>query len=372
VTVDGAPRGGLDSESASREPPAPLFIDPVHRAPTDPTVVEAPDGTWWMFYTQRRAADRGPGFRWVHGTDIGVAVSADGGLAWDYRGVVSGLDPEEGRNTLWAPEVVRAEGRYHMFASYIRGVPTTWEGHPRVILHHVSDDLVDWRFLGEVPLSSDRVIDACVLPLPGGGYRMWFKDEAHASTTWAADSRDLARWTTAWQDIGLPAHEGPNVFVMGDRHWMVVDEWSGLGVYTSPDLRSWERDGVILSAPGARPWDASLGHHADVVIGRDSTGSEIGWVFYFTHLSDQEGTAEHRVGPSDPTGPADPDVLDDEGFAPAHQLTAIQVAALRVVDGHLVCNRDGPVDLDLRRASTLTAADPSPHSTSNDHLGGHR
>ena len=55
--------------------PAPLFRDPVTDGAADPTVVAGPDGRWWMFYTQQRPADPGPGARWVHGSRIGVANS---------------------------------------------------------------------------------------------------------------------------------------------------------------------------------------------------------------------------------------------------------------------------------------------------------
>ncbi|WP_165953733.1 hypothetical protein [Streptomyces sp. 8K308] len=34
-----------------REPGAPLYTDPVHHAPIDPTRIEAPDGTWRVLYT---------------------------------------------------------------------------------------------------------------------------------------------------------------------------------------------------------------------------------------------------------------------------------------------------------------------------------
>ena len=248
------------SSITGREPPAPLYTDPIHHAPTDPSLVGAPDGEWRMFYTQRRAGDRGPGVQWVHGTDIGVAASEDGGLSWEYRGVLEGIDPHPGRNTLWAPEVLWAEGRFHMFVSYIRGVPDRWEGHARTILHHVSDDLRTWEYLGEIPLSSDRVIDACVYPLPDGGYRMWFKDEAHGSTTWCADSPDLLTWGESSPAVGAPSHEGPNVFALGGWFWMITDEWHGLGVHRSNDLQTWERQGLILDEPGLRPWDASVGH----------------------------------------------------------------------------------------------------------------
>lgn len=323
------------------EPPAPLYTDPVHHAPTDPTLVRAPDGTWRLFYTQRRAGDNGPGVRWVHGTDIGVAASADGGLTWTYHGVLTGVDPYPGRNTLWAPEVLWAEGRYHMFVSHIRGVPEQWAGHPRKILHHVSDDLVTWEHLGEVPLSSDRVIDACVYPLPEGGYRMWFKDEAHDSTTWSADSADLQTWGEATQAVGPPSHEGPNVFALGGSFWMVTDEWHGLAVHRSADLERWERQGLLLDQPGTRPWDQGLGHHADVVVGTDRAGGETAWIFYFTHRH-VSGVNEANQSRS-----PHPDV-------PIGHVTDVQVAAMHVVDGTLVCDRDAPVDLDLGRAMSPT------------------
>lgn len=43
-------------------------------------------------------------------------------------GTERGLHFESGDNTYWAPEVLWAEGRYHMFVSCIRGVPDRWEG----------------------------------------------------------------------------------------------------------------------------------------------------------------------------------------------------------------------------------------------------
>lgn len=329
------------SSTTRRQPPAPLYTDPIHHAPTDPTLVRAPDGEWRMFYTQRRAGDRATGAQWVHGTDIGVAASNDGGLTWEYRGVLEGVDPHPGRNTLWAPEVLWAEGRFHMFVSYIDGVPNRWEGHARTILHHVSDDLETWEHLGEIPLSSERVIDACVYPLTHGGYRMWFKDEAHDSTTWCADSPDLLTWDESSPAVGTPSHEGPNVFALGSWFWMITDEWHGLGVHRSNDLQTWERQDLILDEPGARPWDADVGHHADVVVGTDASGEELGWIFYFTHRNRPGSTG------ADQADSPHPDI-------PIEHVTDVQVAELRVVDGMLVCDRDAPVDLDLRRATSAT------------------
>ena len=57
------------------------YRDPMYDGATDPVVVRCREsGEWWMFYTQRRASAPGPGVAWVHGTDIGVAVSTEKGL----------------------------------------------------------------------------------------------------------------------------------------------------------------------------------------------------------------------------------------------------------------------------------------------------
>ena len=197
-----------------------------------------------MFYTQRRAADRGPGATWVHGTDIGVAVSHDGGLAWAYDGVVTGLDPHPGRNTLWAPEIVFAEGRYHMFVS-TSGAFRTGGRAPRAIHHHVSDDLRSWQLVGEVPLSSDRVDRRLRLSAAAGRVPDVVQGRGplldHVVGRLGGPHHVVPRTAR----VGAPAHEGPNVFELGGHYWMVTDEWTGLGVTA--------RRTSDLGPPGAHP-----------------------------------------------------------------------------------------------------------------------
>lgn len=281
--------------ASPRPAPAPLYEDPVHAGPTDPVVLH--DGRqWWMFYTQRRADVYAPGVAWVHGTAIGVATSADG-RGWLYRGVLDSLAFEPGTNTFWAPEVVRApDGVFHMYVSYIRGVPDRWEGHERQILHYTSVDLWHWTHVGPVTLSSRYVIDACLHPLTdGSGWRMWYKDEGHGSHTWAADSPDLCHWHVQGPVLEHRAHEGPNVFALGDWYWMIVDCWDGQDVFRSADLDQWTPAGRILEGSGTRPGDQGVGHHADVVAGTDAA-----WLFYFTHpdrdpaLPDTHGPGQRR------------------------------------------------------------------------------
>jgi hypothetical protein len=302
---------------------APLFRDPIYDGAADPVVIwNRQTQEWWMVYTNRRATVEGPGYAWVHGTDLGIAVSSDQGRSWLYRGTIENLDFEWGRNTFWAPEIIWHEDRYHMYVSYIRGVPDHWAGHSRHIHHYTSPDLLDWTHIGRLELSSDKVIDACVYPLPDGRFRMWYKDEANHSYTYAADSNDLYDWKVTGPVITHQAHEGPNVFQLQDTYWMIIDEWRGQGVFRSDDAEHWERTGIILDQPGSRPDDGTIGLHADVVV-----QGEKAYIFYFTHPDRESHTADTVTY--------------------AERRTSIQAAILRAEDGTLKCDRDEAFDFVL-------------------------
>lgn len=302
---------------------APLFRDPIFDGAADPVVVwNRSEQTWWMIYTNRRATAGGPKFAWVHGTDLGVASSADGGQTWTYRGTLTGLEHEWGHNTFWAPEIFWHERTYHMYVSYIQGVPHDWAGHDRHILHYTSTDLLSWTLHGKLELSSDRVIDACIYPLPNGKFRMWYKDEANSSHTYAADSPDLYQWDVIGPVITGRAHEGPNVFRFRDSYWMIVDEWRGQSVYQSDDLEHWEWNSLILNQPGTREDDGVIGLHADVVVQDDEA-----YIFYFTH-PDRNEDVDHASEPA--------------------RRSSIQAARLDVVDGVMVCPRDEELQMKLR------------------------
>lgn len=313
---------------------APIFRDPVNDGAADPTVIRK-EGTdeWWMFYTNRRPAADGPKHSWIHGSPIGVAVSRDDGANWQYRGTVAGLDaPGDavGGNTHWAPEVIFADGRYHMWLSYITGVPSDWPGVPRTITHFTSPDLETWTRVGPLALSSPRVIDAAVAPCPDGLWRMWYKDENNHSATWAATSRDLMDWTVEGEvipgDKGGRGHEGPNVFVLGGWYWMIVDEWRGQGVYRSRDAVQWDWQGVVGDRPGSDPMDRRFLRHADVVPVGDHAV-----LYYFTHPEWDE--ASQTLGPQDV----------------AARKTAIHHGRLTVVDDGLVFERDVAAGVGLLR-----------------------
>ena len=302
---------------------APIYADPLMDGAADPTVIHR-KGTneWWMFYTARRTTHPAPDFAWLHGCAIGIAVSSDNGVNWSYRGTIAGLDApgDTGLNTHWAPEVIWAEGEYHMYLTYMPGAPSRSDGVARHIVHFTSRDLIEWKRIGPLRPGSTAAIDASVAKCPDGLYRLWYKDEAGGSSTWAATSANLYDWTVEGRVIaGRPdgnPHEGPNVFVLDGWHWLIVDEWHGLAVYRSTDARDWQRQGVILAEPGSDPDDRRFARHADIVPQGDWAA-----IFYFTH----------------------PHWAETETPAPLtieERVTRIHVARLWVEAGVLRCERD--------------------------------
>jgi hypothetical protein len=305
---------------------APLFRDPVYDGAADPVIVRNyHEQSWWLLYTARRANAPSADVSWVHGSDIGVASSVDAGATWTYRGTLQGLNHEFGHNTFWAPEFVWHDGVCHMYVSYIRGVPERWAGHERHIHHYTSDDMVTWTHHGALDLESDFVIDACVFALPGGGFRMWYKNEAFFDTTWACDSNDLYTWHSPRRVLTTPGgHEGPNVFAFRDRYWLIVDSWDGQRAFVSTALAEWQPAGRILEATGptagARTDDVGPGFHADVIV-----DAKRAFIVYFTHPD------------RDPSAP----------LATTGRRSSIQVAELHVVESTLFCDRNWDLDLHL-------------------------
>ena len=215
------------------------------------------------------------GVAWVHVTRIGIAESADAGRTWRYRGTadielpsaLGGNDP-----TYWAPDVFTApDGTHHMFLTVVPGVFETWE-HARTIVRLTSDDLLHWRNARPLALASDRVIDACVAPLPDGGWRLWYNNERDHKSIYHADSADLQTWIDRGKSPGVGERpgEGPYVFEWRGHHWMLVDLWKGLGVYRSDDLTHWTaQPGELLGRPGLGPDDGVNGGHPGLVVSND-------------------------------------------------------------------------------------------------------
>ena len=256
----------------------PLYSDPIHDGAADPVVIWNPHTKmWWMFYTNRRAnSPDTSGVEWVHGTRIGIAASKDGSF-WRYFDTANiNYRPDMGY-TFWAPEVIAHNGSYHMYLTYVPGTFSNWN-HPRTIVHLSSKDLKTWDYQSTLKLVNEKVIDACVIALPEGGWRMWYNNERDGKSIYFADSKDLYHWTDRGKAIAARG-EGPKVFRWKESWWMIVDVWKGMEIYRSDDLLKWNRQpDRILESPGKGVDDGAIGGHCDVVVQDDRA-----YVFYFTH-----------------------------------------------------------------------------------------
>ncbi len=302
----------------------PLFRDPIYDGAADPVVIwNRREKKWFMFYTNRRAnVPNTDGVSWVHGTPIGIAESEDNGATWKYRGKAEiGYGKEE--YSFWAPEVVEYNGIYHMFLTVVPGTFPDWNA-PRDIVHLTSTDLLRWTYRSTLPLSSHRVIDACVFRRPNGTWRLWYNNETDGKSIYYADSPDLFAWEDRGKVIGDQPGEGPKVFFWKDRYWMVVDVWDGLGIYRSDDLKDWRRqEGNLLQVPGKGADDQVKGGHPDVVV-----CEERAYLFYFTHPGRTRSTVK----------------AEEKDL----RRSSIQVAELQFRDGQILCDRDQPVAIQLK------------------------
>ena len=314
--------------------PAPLFRDPVYDGSADPALVyNREERQWWMFYTQRRASLPVVGVSGSFGTQLGIASSPDAGKTWVYRGTAQGLSIDWGQNTFWAPDVFwdKQAGIYRMIVTYIQGIPHRWglSGGKRGMAHFTSHNLYEWEFSNFIfDLPRADIIDACVFPLPAGGYRMWYRDTGKGCATLFSDTVDFIHFSRPQTAVTEQA-EGPNVFSLGGFYWLLTDPLGcrrGLAVYRSGDLQRWERqEENLLAQPGERPLDHSPGRHADVV----SACGEA-YIFYFTQPW------------RDYTKPDDFSALQDK-----QAVCVVQCARIACENGRLLCDRNEDFDLAL-------------------------
>ena len=324
ATVSGATPASDQSAQQGKVAAKPLFRDPVYDGAADPVVVwNRRERKWFMFYTNRRAKAQGlSGVAWVHGTRIGIAESADGGATWKYRGTAE-INYGKDDYTHWAPDVLYHDRLYHMFLTIVPGTFTNWQAR-REIIHLTSQDLLKWKFESALKLASDRVIDAAVMQLPDGTWRMWYNNERDRKSIYYADSPDLYRWQDRGKATADQPGEGPKVFRWKNRYWMVVDVWRGLGLYSSADCLKWTRQPKnILEQPGKGPDDQVKGGHADVLLSNARA-----FLFYFTHPCRQN-----------------PDAKED-GYE--QRRSSIQVVELEFKDGEITCDRDKPTHILLQ------------------------
>jgi GH43 family beta-xylosidase len=325
---DGTPDFRVPLADAGKVAPKPLYRDPVFDGAADPVVIySGAYGRWYMYYTSRRAklpvkpAEPG-GVEWVHGTRIGMAESLDAGVTWRYVGEANVELPADAAATQWAPDVVRDDmGVYHMFLTVVPGVFADWN-HPRSIMHLKSKDLRNWSDAQSVKLATDRAIDAGLVRLPDGGWRMYYNNETDDKAIWYAESPDLQTWTDRGRVIGDQAGEGPKPFRWRGKLWLITDVWQGLAVYRSDDGTRWIRQKVnLLASPGEGADDGAPGQHPDVVVSGDRA-----WLFYFTH----------------------PERKGREMGSHAARRSSIQVVELEERGGELAADRDTPARISLR------------------------
>ncbi len=302
--------------------PKPLFRDPVHDGAADASTVRDPNsGQWVMFYTSRRAdlpMEDVKDVRWVHGTAIGVARSKDG-ARWTYGGTAD-IPKSCTGETLWAPDVQWLAGQWHMWLTVVPGVYRDWNA-PRFIVHLTSPDLKAWTCGERLDLGSDRVIDASVLALPGGRYRLFYNDERMNKAIRTADSDDLIHWKLGERLTHTPG-EGPKAFVWKGRYWLISDAWQGLLVMRSDDGVRWTtQPGHILRQPGVHPTDRAKGQHPDIIV-----AGERAYIVYFVH---QEGEDQAKDNPD------------------WKRRSVFQIAELREKDGVLSVDRNASAHIML-------------------------
>lgn len=309
-------------EQTAKIADSPLYIDPVYNGSTDPMVCYNPETrTYYMYYTSRRSNVQGlNGIESVHGSPIGIAESKDGGASWSYIGDAK-IDYAPDENpTYWAPEVIYNEGRFHMYLTYVPGVFTDWE-HPRDIVHLTSLDGISWHTESVLDLAVRKVIDACVAQLPDGTWRMWYNNEPDGKTIFYADSKDLYNWEDKGKVTSIVTNgEGPNVFTLNGKKYMIVDEWKGLSVFTTEDYMTWTKQEGRYLVDGQD--GQHRGNHADVEVVDGHA-----YMFYFSgirEINPETGEPVRRRG------------------------SAVYVAELKLDEnGLLYCDTTAPCEINL-------------------------
>ena len=335
------------SPSLGKLAPKPLYRDPVYDNPTDPVFTyNAETKRWLMYYTQRR----GGSIAQIHGTKIGMAASEDGGATWKYVGtadITYGQDEHPNDYTYWAPEVIWAQGQYHMYLAFVPGIFNDWN-HPREIGHLTSTDGLKWTTVGKVDLGSNKVIDPCVIQLPNkpdgtpGDWRMFYKDEAAKShhIVSYADSPDLYHWQTKGPAVTDRNGEGEKCIHWQGKYWLMADtdHPEGQAVWVSDDCTHWT------------PQDTTIfGSHGDIVVNGDRA-----WWFYFggQRQANQHWAVIPSIEPPTTSPPPTPETPPATAPARAERGRgrgiSINVVELKVIDGKLsYTDPNGPVYINL-------------------------
>jgi hypothetical protein len=319
-----------DTPPAGKIAARPLYRDPVFGNSTDPVVVyNAESKRWFMYYTQRR----GGSIALIHGSKIGIAASDDCGATWKYIGtadITYGQDRYPTNYTYWAPEVIWANGKYHMFFAFVPGIFNDWN-HPREIGHLTSTDGIKWDTVGKVDLESDKVIDPCVIQLPDGDWRMFYKDEARRHIVCYADSPDLYKWEVKGNAVTDRNGEGENCIHFKGKYWLLADtdRPEGQAVWSSDDCTHWTPQNSTI-----------YGSHGDMVV----SGGRAWWFYFGGQRVDDVNWAV--IPGSEPFTNAPASGFGGQVFS---RSLAINVVELKVINGKLMfTNPNQPTYIDLK------------------------
>ena len=181
--------------------PAPIYADSHYCGSCDPEIVWNPETKEWIiFYTARRPS---LGQSSACGTPIGVCTSKDM-RNWKFQGYCF-FDGEGGKpdseHTFWAPGCIIKDGLLHMFVTYKEDATPPW-GTGGCIVHYtasLSDFVNGWKRVGVV-VNEDRCLDASVVKLPSGIYRMYYVGGTETMKNKKkmiryAESNDLYSWS---------------------------------------------------------------------------------------------------------------------------------------------------------------------------------
>lgn len=274
------------------EIPAPIFADSHYCGSCDPEIVWNPETREWIiFYTGRRPA---LGMASACGTPIGVCTSKDM-RHWKFQGYCT-FDGEGGmpdsEHTYWAPGCIVKDSVMHMFVTYKEDATPPW-GTGGCIVHYtapLSDVVNGWKRV-DVVIDEDRCLDASVIQLPSGLYRMYYVGgteymKNNKKMIRYAESRDLYSWKMKGEVLGdvnnfelhaFPYQEAVYVFLYKKRFYMLTDPHVGLANYSSEDGITWKYHGLILKAgTSERTLDWSQGRHPSVYVNKENEA----FIFY--------------------------------------------------------------------------------------------
>ena len=219
-----------------------------------------------------------------------------------------------------------------MFLAFVPGIFNDWN-HPREIVHLTSKDGIKWDTVGKVDLKSNKVIDPCVIQLPDGNWRMFYKDEASTNhhIVCYADSPDLYTWEAKGNAVTDRNGEGENCIRFKGKYWLLADtdRPEGQAVWFSDDCTHWT------------PQDSTLyGSHGDMVV----SGGRAWW-FYFG--GQRVGNINWAVIPgAEPFTNAPASGSGEQGFRSG---ISINVVELKVINGKLMfTNPNQPTYIDLK------------------------